>query len=336
MRANRFLATVAMIQVIAPMAASAHHSVGALFDRDQTIEISGELTRLFWRNPHVRLWVTDSDGRSWELETSVIGFFERTGITSDLFAEGTEVQVLAHPARSSENLAYATNVLLADGREVLMERTAEPRWSDSILDTTERLEIDAAVVADAERRADGIFRVWTNTRGQEWTAKLSEAALDARAAWNPETDDPRLKCIAPGMVDAMTSPYPMELSRDGDDVIVIRMEEWDGVRRIHLTEEPDATVAPSPMGYSIGHWEGNTFTVTTDRITWPYFDSRGTPQSENVKIVERFTLSDDERDLDWEAVITDPEYLEEPAIVTQGYTWVPGEQIMTFDCTIPE
>ena len=67
-----------------------------------------------------------------------------------------------------------------------------------------------------------------------------------------------------------------------------------------------------------------------------FFDNEGTPQSENVTIVERFTLSDDEMNLSWEAVITDPENLAEPATVTKGYTWVPGEQIMEFDCTIPD
>ena len=76
--------------------------------------------------------------------------------------------------------------------------------------------------------------------------------------------------------------------------------------------------------------------VSTDRISWPYFDNEETPQSEAVEIVERFTLSDDERSLSWEAVITDPVYLAVPAVVRQGFEWVPGEEIMEFDCVLPE
>ena len=335
MKTNRFVVAMVSAQIAIPVAASAHHSVAALFDEDQAIEINGELTRLFWRNPHVRLWITDADGKDWELETSVIGFFERAGVTADLFVEGSTIRVMAYPARRSDSTAYATNVLLADGREILMEPDAEPQWSNRVLDGFERLEIDAAVVAEAERSADGIFRVWTNTRGQEWTVVPTAAAMAARADWNPETDDPRLRCVAPGMTDAMASPYPIELVRESNDVIVIRMEEWDGVRRVYLKGAPDTSAGPTLMGHSVGHWEGNTLVVSTDRVSWPFFDNIGTPQSENATIVERFTLSDDETNLSWEAVITDPENLVEPAVVTQGYTWVPGEEIMEFDCTIP-
>ena len=50
-----------------------------------------------------------------------------------------------------------------------------------------------------------------------------------------------------------------------------------------------------------------------------------------MEIVERFTLSDDERRMTWEAIITDAEDLAEPAGVRQGYEWVPGEKIREFD-----
>ena len=74
--------------------------------------------------------------------------------------------------------------------------------------------------------------------------------------------------------------------------------------------------------------------VATNWINWPYFDSRGTPQSQDVEIIERFALSDDEQSMNWEAIITDAENLAEPAVVTQGYQWVPGEEIMEFNCVV--
>ena len=43
---------------------------------------------MFWRNPHVRFWITDVDGKSWELETNALGEMDRYGITDDLFVEG--------------------------------------------------------------------------------------------------------------------------------------------------------------------------------------------------------------------------------------------------------
>lgn len=323
--------------LLLPAIASAHHSVGTLFDRNDTIEIEGELTRVFWRNPHVRFWVTDVDGKTWELETNALGEMDRFGITEDLFVEGQVIRAAGYPSRRLDDSFYATNVLLPDGRETLMDAGVTARWSNETIDFSERVPFPTANVIAAEEGADGIFRVWSNSEFQRWTATRTQTAEAARAGWEAYRDDPRLRCIAPGMVDAMASPYPIELVQESDDIVVVRMEEWDGVRRIHMIAPEGAERAPATlMGYSVGHWEGNTLVVSTDRISWPYFDNQGTPQSEAVEIVERFTLSDDERRMTWEAIITDPANLAEPAVVRQGYEWVPGEEIRKFDCSLPD
>lgn len=323
--------------LLLPAIASAHHSVGTLFDRNDTIEIEGELTRVFWRNPHVRFWVTDVDGKTWELETNALGEMDRFGITEDLFVEGQVIRAAGYPSRRLDDSFYATNVLLPDGRETLMDAGVTARWSNETIDFSERVPFPTANVIAAEEGADGIFRVWSNSEFQRWTATRTQTAEAARAGWEAYRDDPRLRCIAPGMVDAMASPYPIELVQESDDIVVVRMEEWDGVRRIHMIAPEGAERAPATlMGYSVGHWEGNTLVVSTDRISWPYFDNQGTPQSEAVEIVERFTLSDDERRMSWEAIITDPANLAEPAVVRQGYEWVPGEEIRKFDCSLPD
>ena len=57
------------------------------------------------------------------------------------------------------------------------------------------------------------------------------------------------------------------------------------------------------LGYSVGRWEGRTLIVRTEDINYPYLDDLGTPQSEAVEIVERFTLSEDETRLDWVATV---------------------------------
>ena len=217
-----------------------------------------------------------------------------------------------------------------------MDAGVTARWSSETIDFSERVPFATANVIAAEESADGIFRVWSNSEFQRWTATRTPIAEAAKAAWEAHRDDPRLRCIAPGMVDAMASPYPIELAQEGDDIIIVRMEEWDGVRRIRMNTQRVAETAPATlMGYSAGHWEGNTLVVSTDRISWPYFDNQGTPQSEAVKIVERFTLSDDERRMTWEAIVTDPVNLAGPAVVRQGYEWVPGEVIREFDCMLP-
>jgi hypothetical protein len=67
------------------------------------------------------------------------------------------------------------------------------------------------------------------------------------------------------------------------------------VRHIRLNESHPAHLTPSPMGDSVGHYEGNTLVVDTVGIeVGPYtmVDRFGTPQSEAMHVVERYRLID--------------------------------------------
>ncbi|MDE0359819.1 MAG: hypothetical protein OXI74_01485, partial [Rhodospirillaceae bacterium] len=74
---------------------------------------------------------------------------------------------------------------------------------------------------------------------------------------------------------------------------------------------------------------------------WPYLDQDGRPMSENVSMVERYTMSDDETELKYEIVITDPENLVEPAIWDHTWVYKPGDEMLPgfeegerFECEI--
>ncbi|MCZ6586300.1 MAG: hypothetical protein O6930_09820, partial [Gammaproteobacteria bacterium] len=90
----------------------------------------------------------------------------------------------------------------------------------------------------------------------------------------------------------------------------------------------------SQMGFSVGRWDENTLIVTTTDVAYPFFDDVGTPQSPQAEIVERFTLSDDESRLDWNATIIDPVNFTEPVTLSGYWAWVPGEQIKPYECTL--
>ena len=53
---------------------SAHHSFLGRFDVESIVELEGEVTEVYWRNPHssITLTVEDENGRSipWEIETN--------------------------------------------------------------------------------------------------------------------------------------------------------------------------------------------------------------------------------------------------------------------------
>jgi hypothetical protein len=69
-------------------------------------------------------------------------------------------------------------------------------------------------------------------------------------------------------------------------------------------------------------------------IDWRYFDDDGTPQSAEMEVVERFSLSDDETRLDYEVVMTDPQTLTEQAARYGHWVWVPGEELQACNCTL--
>jgi len=326
----------ALSLLVLPVAGYAHHSIFSIYSRDSVREIEGELTNVAWRNPHVLFSVMTDDGRVWDIESAPPIELERYGITRELLEEGRRYRVAGDPSRRDDYAIFATNILLPDGRELLTYPRSTPRWSNDTLQRGGERVISESAARAAEESAKGIFRVWAGNLGIEWDAEFTDAALAAKEQWVPSRDDARLRCIAPGMVDAIVSPFPIELVEDGED-IVIRMEQWDGVRRVHMNDSGDAEgVSPSPMGYSVGHWEEGTLVVSTNRVNWPYFDDLGTPQSEQVEIVERFSMSDDERWLAWEATITDPIYLAEPAVVRMRYEWIPGEEVKPYNCTLAD
>ena len=96
----------------------------------------------------------------------------------------------------------------------------------------------------------------------------------------------------------MISPLPMEFVKDGD-TITMRLEEYDTVRTIHMNPKAVAPAAHTLHGFSRGRWEGTTLVVETDHLAAGYFDHEGTPQSDQIRTVERFVPSADYRRIDY-------------------------------------
>ena len=85
---------------------------------------------------------------------------------------------------------------------------------------------------------------------------LTAAAAAARAAFDPLVDNPISECTPKGMPWIMNQPYPVEFTRDGDDIL-FHIEEYDLVRTVHMTPgAADDNVAPTLLGHSAGRWDG--------------------------------------------------------------------------------
>ncbi len=83
--------------------ASAHHSF-AMFDAERTVTVQGTVTEFRWANPHSRLRVVVSDGRtgrpaSWAIELDSPARLMTMGIRADYVKAGDAVSVTFHPMR---------------------------------------------------------------------------------------------------------------------------------------------------------------------------------------------------------------------------------------------
>lgn len=86
-----------------------------------------------------------------------------------------------------------------------------------------------------------------------------------------------------------------------------------------------ANVKPTYHGHSIGHWEGDTLVVDTvgfNEKMW--FDTEGSPHTEQLHLVERFTRESLER-LKYEITIEDPGAYTAPWSSGFYMNWTPGE-----------
>jgi hypothetical protein len=329
-------AVLGALALVAPPA-FAHHSSAAVYDRESTVETEGDITEIQWVNPHVRFKVRGpgADGRErvWDIESNSVSIVSRFGLTADLVKVGTHVKIAGNGGRQRDDIMWINNMLLPSGEEILFGSGITPRWSKRTIGTDTR----SAVATDATGSL-GLFRVWTNTVsppvfwGDAKALPLTASAAAARAAFDPIKGDPTRNCAPKGMPYVMEQPYPIEFVQRGD-VIELRLEEYDTVRRIALTPAAAAQARNEPrVGTSTGKFDGKTLVVETRGADYKFFNATGIPVDSAARYDERFTLSDDGSRLEYTMVITDPATFTAPVTLRKAWEWRPGEQVKPYDC----
>jgi len=121
---------------------------------------------------------------------------------------------------------------------------------------------------------------------------------------NRTSEDPEAKCYLPGVPRAMYMPQPFQIVQS-TDFIMIAFQYAGAIRTVYMKDQKPAP-APSWMGWSNGHWEGETLVIETtalDDRTW--FDRAGNYHSDELKVTERITARSPDV-LNYEAAIDDP------------------------------
>ena len=363
----RIILVVAGLALITAVA-SAHHSRAHY--TGEMRELEGEVVRVRRGNPHTAVMletVTDSG----EAATWRIDFLGTRGLDREALEVGQRLRLAGLESVRGPGDLLATNVLLADGNEILLG-AVEPFWSSDLERASTPARVDVLVDGVAENR--GLFRVWSppaedwnrysrlqhsyffleseQERARVWSQAIfgawrsepyTEAAVAARADWDP-VDNFATRCEPEGMPRLMMNPHPFEFVDEGegegegegeDERIRLRSELYDIDRIIHMDVSPvPEEVPPSALGYSVGRWEAGTLVVDTTRVNWPWLDNSGTPQSQAVELEERFTVSEDQTRLDYRLTVTDPDTFTEPAVYDRYWVALVGASIQTYDCQV--
>ena len=329
--------------------ALAHHGFG-LFQLDIKKEWSGTLTKMNLVNPHsyMELDVVDENGEVLHMrcEMRAAALIRRSGWSTDMFKVGAHVKIEGNPHRDDPEACYIENFTIDN--TITMNRndqlpTSAPvdtsdrplRLEDGQLNLNGDWAVEQLVLTVPPSGGNGSMvpksmspdyaagkitldevRATQPPRPQAVYTEKGQAAADAFDRRSP-VDNPWFACKPTSFIRDWTADWPINQFRhyttaEGDKVIDITYGLYNFERRIHIgmTEHPD-NIKPSYAGHSIGSWEGDTLVVDTIGFAEGVL-SPPTRSSEQMHIVERFTLDTEKMALKREYSVTDPVYLAAP------------------------
>lgn len=162
---------------------------------------------------------------------------------------------------------------------------------------------------------------------QPWAAKKQQ---ENAANWLKL--DPAVKCYLPGVPRATYMPFPFQIVQTPTHVLFAY--EFASASRTVYIDGKDDSPAETWMGWSNGHWEGETLVINVTSFndqTW--FDSAGNFHSDQLKVEERYTATGPDHLL-YEATIEDPKVFTRPWKIRMPlYRRIePNAQLLEFKC----
>src|SRR5678815_52338 len=118
---HRFAFLLAAALMLVAAAASAHHNMSAIYDFNDKVTMTGTLSKIDWRNPHIELIVDTKNGtevQKWALEGPSPGFFrERDVNRADVEASlNKTVTAEASRARDGSRAGLLRTMTLPNGK----------------------------------------------------------------------------------------------------------------------------------------------------------------------------------------------------------------------------
>jgi hypothetical protein len=249
------------------------------------------------------IFVMIPDGR-WQMRTPAI-LIVFLGLLSPLTAQWPSRPTIGVPRT-------------ADGKPNLS--AAAPRSADGKPDLSGVWRIHKSYLLNAapDLKAEDI---------QPWAAALYKQSGD-----NFRNDTDGINCLPPGPKSSISVGSPMKIVQTPN--LVIFLYEYQTLFRQVFTDGRSLPEDPNPawMGYSTGHWEGDTLVVTTtgynDRTS---LDLGGHPHSEALKMTERFHRRDAGH-MDLQVTLDDPKAYNKPWTLPVDLDLMPDGELIEFVC----
>jgi hypothetical protein len=316
-----------VLLVAAAAPALAHHSFAADFDATKKGTLTGEVSHVLFANPHVRYRIKvrapDGSVQEWELQLGSVTSLRGAHIDQNTIKVGDRITATGELGRDGQKKLYARTVADASGK--LIYGSQKPRSTKPVLLTNRnpndfgygKLNADAPIDISGPWSNHYKFHVTVDDLQPKPTPFTPEGRQVFAATQH--FDDPALRCEAMGLPREFGSPYNMQIVDAGSFYLVVYVEH-NVPRRIYMDgRKAPANLAPSSMGFSVGHWEGRTLVIETTHLLPGWLDGSGLPMSgKGTRTEERWTLAADGLSMDRTMTIYDPEYYTAPLVRQRG------------------
>jgi hypothetical protein len=327
---TRVLSVIAALAVCAP--AAAHHGFGR-FNPGEDIEVEGTLTGLDFVNPHSYVYFDtvgdDGDTLKMRCEMRAATVLRRSGWSPDMFVPGVSIKITGNPHRDDPASCYAETLALGDTELLRYQQLSETtqtvsenrplRLASGELNITgdwaqeqylippsggglipksmiPAFEAGEITMADVPGSGWGAARVTFTDAGQA----QSEAI---RAI--PPSENLRARCEITSILFDWVFDGPINRITQRGDTITFEYGR-DLVRTVYMNmDSHPSNIEPSRAGHSIGRWEGDTLVVDTVGFE-PGILAGNVGHTDQLHVVERFTLDTDSMTLQRDYVAEDP------------------------------
>jgi hypothetical protein len=317
--------------------AEAHHGAGR-YDPSKNVELEGKLTRLEFVNPHSYVYFdalgADGNVTAMKCEMRSATVLRRSGWSPEMFQRGASIKVTGHPHRDDPTACTVETVTLgqaptleryqqlSDAKSV--DRAQRPfrlpngtpnlagEWAQEqqVLVTPPGGRIGLVPISQADAISTGKLPMPDGPAG--WfppPVTLTAAGQAAAEALRkrPTSENPRLSCQITSILFDWV--FDGTINRITQSATLIKMEYGAGlIRTVYMeVNAHPAKVALSRAGHSIGRWDGDTLVIDTVGFE-PGTLAGSVPHSDQLHVVERFTLNPTTLELTRDIVAEDPLY----------------------------